>query len=820
MLTLEAQKNHPPSIKLWNLLTACNDDEKSAFYFLGQCYYSMENFDYGFIYFLSLWKENDARGKTALLQHLQNWPDAMVTHFNQKLSSMLGANSDGRNIFSGWEIRKFEKVLLDALCESENITRSLKPKTLEALIARYWSSKNFQSLHTSKEQKKYLEQAILYGLLSAKQGYAPAQRTLIDIIDKEKAYDIYYSYLMPFLEAGDEEAQVLFNEVAYASPEAFNWFDNHFRDLHQKEKVTNIQDIAITKVLREYPQFLKNKRGSNSTIGAFSPNSLKTLDYQPNKISTPNFFAGEKSNVAIFDGLTDEEKELPPKDLYMLGMQFINKNNSKAICALLRAEEGGNKNAIKKLRDYRKSKIYKDGERTNKTDSIEYSLYIEDKNRGNLAISEKKESQTVPPSVQIVKSLPVSSQGKQRRQKNNQKEKSEKNSATVPVSTSSKKTRRLQKSEPFKSSESIINQRSIENKPTATIHLESLSTPVLETPQLKQAEIKETVIREKKKNRNSTNTKLESTFLVSNKDSSLGNKHKISQLSQENDKKINKTLSSKPKLERRNSETTIKSDRKPFSMPPLRRTESSRNLTTSSSENPTSSLSISIRGDSKHKDKDTKDKNNHSQKKLKRKSASIKKTENQTQENLSIGAGSKSTISSEKSRSRSSSISNESHETSSQESKKLRRVSSRNSLTLQSEENFTNEVQETLIKCGKLPGRLEEYFPRHNKLLVTILIQKFSLGKDEQNTLEAILLGSDDKATLQISDIKNLFVKFIGFTKSIKMGGGGHEKIAGMGITLNPNIDDKPGAYSAQINQLRTSIIENIVPTLTQADMP
>jgi hypothetical protein len=778
------------------------------------------DFDCIFTYFLPLLEKDDIRAKTTLLQILKIWRNEMVTSFYKKLDSILWEQTEEDLIIKTKRIEKIEAILLDAIYEIENIFHSFKYEILDDLGVRYL--KYSEKHRDLSGEKKYLKQAIHYSLLCAIKSddlRIKARERLITIITTEDAYDIYYSFLMPFLEVGNKKAQDLFNEVAYAVPKAFERFDEHFLKLSQKGEVTKIQDIAITRILREYPQFLRNKRGGNSTIGAFSPNSLMALG-QPNKISTPSFVAGEPCIVGSYAGLTDEEEKLPPKALYMLGVKNINKNNNKAICAFLKADESGNKEASRKLTYYRTSKIYKDGETTNKPDSIEHSLYKEDKDRGNLVTFEKKESKVLSPSVEAMKSPPISSHGKQGRRKNIQKEKSESVSTAIPMPTPSKKERRLQKSKLLENLENTVNNDIVESSPPHAAHLESVSTLVLETPQLKESGNKIPVIKEPKVNKNYIDLKPEPAFLVSNKGSS-GSEHKISQSAQEKDRRIKKTLSPKPKLERRNSEATIESYRKSSSKPPLRRAESVRNLAPSTSKKPTNPANINVKTISKDKSKDMDEKNNDSQKKLKCTSWSYKKIGSQTKESSSISSDKTgSTSSSEKSRNRSSSTNNESYEISSEESKKLRRVSSRNSLMLHSEESSTNELQETLIQCGELPNDPTEYFPRHNRLLITILNSKFSLDKDEQETLKAIFLGSDDKVTLQISDIKNLFVKFKGFTKGIKKGKGGHEKILGMGITLNPNIDDKPGAYSGQIDQLRASIIKFIVPTLMRADMP
>lgn len=484
LLTLKADENHKPSKQLLNFLESIKEDKDSTYYFLGQCYYDsyLMDFDCVFTYFLPLLEKDDIRAKTALLQILKTWPNDMVTKYYKNLNSIMFMRTDDL-IINAERVEKIEAILLDALYEIEDKFHLFKYEILDYLVVRYL--KHLENYRDLSGEKKYLKQAIRYSLcvvIKSSDLRIKARERLISILTTEDAYDIYNSFLIPFLEAGGKDAQDLYNEVAYALPQARNRFDNHFSNLRKKGEVTKIQDIVITRILREYPQFLRNKTGGNSLIGAFSPNSLMPLDYQPNIISTPNSFAEETSCVGIFAGLTDEEEKLSPKALYMLGMKFMNKNNPKAICALLKAAEGGNKDAIRKLRDYRKSKAYKNGETTDKTDSIEYHLYIEDKDRGNLITFEKKESKTVSHSVQTMRSSSVSSQGKQRRQKNNQKEKSEEISAAVPVLTSSKKERKLQKSEPLKSSESIINEPNVENKPTTTLHL-SLSAPVLEAPQ-------------------------------------------------------------------------------------------------------------------------------------------------------------------------------------------------------------------------------------------------------------------------------------------------------------------------------------------------
>ena len=279
---------------------------------------------------------------------------------------------------------------------------------------------------------------------------------------------------MPFLEANDELAQDLFNDVAYASPGAFKWFDKHASNLLKSGSNPTLLK-AVDRVMNTYDR--RQKRQLGPTVSLLSSDhsvGLPTFNYPKGF----DFFAGETPIQGVCEGdLTLQEKEMSPKELYMFAMKHMGRDNDKTLNALLRAAEGKNKDATRKLNNYRKSNIYKEGDKKKKTDSIEHLLYQRDKSSRDLVTPEKKESKITSPSVQTPTSSPViSSKEKQPRPKNTQKEEGEKITIRATLtSTFSKKERRLQKSKPLDNSRNI-------DKP---IDENIVSTPVLETPQTK-----------------------------------------------------------------------------------------------------------------------------------------------------------------------------------------------------------------------------------------------------------------------------------------------------------------------------------------------
>lgn len=411
-------------------------------------------------------------------------PDA-VSHFDMKLHPEM-FNDFNINEFRGARLwRVTEGIYLDVLCKLKDITKHLNPTVLEEISARYW-----RVFCTLSKKKEYLEQAILYSLLSARNGNDPlavARGRLVTILNTNdpNVHDIYYSYMIPFLQANDELAQDLFNDVAYASPGAFKWFNEHASNLLKSGSNPTLLK-AVDRVMNTYDIFRRQKRQLGPTVSLLSSDhsvGLPTFNYPKGF----DYFAGETSIQGVCEGdLTLQEKEMSPKELYMFAMKHMGRDNDKTLNALLRAAEGKNKDATRKLNNYRKSHIYKEGDKTKKTGSIEHLLYQRDKSNRDLVTPEKKESKITSPSAQTPTSSPViSSKEKQPRPKNTQKEEGEKITIrAASTSTFSKKERRLQKGKPLDNSRNI-DKPIDENTPPSTMQSEIVSTPVLETPQTK-----------------------------------------------------------------------------------------------------------------------------------------------------------------------------------------------------------------------------------------------------------------------------------------------------------------------------------------------
>lgn len=486
-LSLAVEKSYSPAVNLLSVLNSLeslevaketlklsghfanmgfplNDKDKYCVFFT-QIYYTVKRFDDGIKYFLPLLEKNYDGTEDLLFNIFKTSPDA-VSHFDKNLDLIFLELHENKE--------KIQSTFLDVLCKLKDITNHLNPTVLEEISARYW--RVFCILDRKKE---YLEQAILYSLLSAKNGNDPlavARGRLVTILNTNdpNVHDIYYSYMIPFLQANDQQAEVLFNEIAHASPGAARWFDEYAAG---QLKIGNNPTLSET-----MNRTVMNRTGNGHL--ALRKKGTSELITFPN----PDFdyFAGETPVVAVFAGLTPQEENMSPKELYMFAMKHMGRDNDKTLNALLRAAEGKNKDAIRKINNYRKSHIYKEGDKTKKTDSIEHLLYQRDKSNRDLVTPEKKESKIASPSAQTPTSSPViSSKEKQPRPKNTQKEEDEKITIrAMSTSTSSKKERRLQKSKPLDNSRNI-DKPIDENAPPSTMQSEIVSTPVLETPQTK-----------------------------------------------------------------------------------------------------------------------------------------------------------------------------------------------------------------------------------------------------------------------------------------------------------------------------------------------
>lgn len=148
---------------------------------------------------------------------------------------------------------------------------------------------------------------------------------------------------------------------------------------------------------------------------------------------------------------------------------------------------------------------------------------------------------------------------------------------------------------------------------------------------------------------------------------------------------------------------------------------------------------------------------------------------------------------------------------------KLERRNSQKNLNGGSQEESKKTI--LLINTETFPRHSDDYSEDHLLLLASILTKKFKLGTDHQDTLEAIL-HKGRSFEISLEQIKALFSRFVGFTEDIHHGGN-HEKITGLGLTLPPNADGgKKGSYNGVINQAKDAIINRIVPTLTEDDLP
>lgn len=140
-----------------------------------------------------------------------------------------------------------------------------------------------------------------------------------------------------------------------------------------------------------------------------------------------------------------------------------------------------------------------------------------------------------------------------------------------------------------------------------------------------------------------------------------------------------------------------------------------------------------------------------------------------------------------------------------------------------SQKNLNGGVQDgseqlTLLKKGTFPLHSNDYTEKHFSLLANILVKKFDLKPEHQETLRAIL-HPERSFEASLNEIKALLSKFENFTMEIHHGGS-HEKISGLGVTLPPNADGiKKGSYSGLMEQIRKAICARIVPTLTVNDL-
>ncbi|MBA3812935.1 MAG: hypothetical protein H0X26_00350 [Alphaproteobacteria bacterium] len=182
--------------------------------------------------------------------------------YEEKFDEMKGACS---STIEGQEKRiKLETDFLEALFfldkSDKKINSQLDVRTLEALSARYWRvgyQKNDLDL-----KKKYMDQAIWCSMMSAKADCGSSYSRLCTIIDgkmdNKTKYLPYYTFLIPLVEAKDEQARALFTKVLFDSTGALSWIEKYIEKLTKSQK-SPTQLEALHNVMGSFKQEKGNK---------------------------------------------------------------------------------------------------------------------------------------------------------------------------------------------------------------------------------------------------------------------------------------------------------------------------------------------------------------------------------------------------------------------------------------------------------------------------------------------------------------------------------------------------------------------------------
>jgi len=861
--TLSAEASYAPAQKLLDLLNSfgsleitkeklksdfvsqCADfplEDKhkySAFY--AQICYLVNRFDEGFEYLSPHLREITDETPNLLLNIFEASPKA-VAHFEKKLCSPLYLDV----------CKKSQALFLDVLYQLPDLPNQLSAIDLDEISARYW---RVYSMIDKKQD--YLDQAILYSLLSAKNGKDPidvARSRLVDILKATEAYETYYSFLNPYLLDNDKNAQKLFHDVIDNCLDALSWFDQRMTS-----QLVNGEDSTHEKInellAKNYnPAKDISEESSVNIPSALAPKTYlarKTVSEIINEGKTPkNLEAAVRHlNPAILE-IAQEQKAQEAQEEYDTAIAMLDSGPHDALQRFLKSEKLGYPKAIEKLKEIRNSRGYKEPTKVDefdlgrllrsyepsasdlyrkgmwligKTDSEALDNFIKSANLGSRDAKKELEKMRKSRCYKDAAQKKTDSIEYKLYEKDKSNgnlvtpEKKESKVTSPPVQTTKQQEKKSRKGRSTRRQKSSPNEPIIAQKADRT----NITDPVQTTtsaPAVKPAH----------KERETTTT----TIIVENptisavaEDAKEKEVHVASQPPAEErpeptektqTTKVKKTLERKKlerKLSRRNSMTHIPTESNLDEEPKrreLRRTLTVTNLPSYSSAS--QGKTETIEGKTKQPKKTLSNKLSLSRfnpwkDKGKDKDKGSTTLEEMSKSKLSSGTSSNQSTSSEGGSIKS--------------SQKLNRKTSSSSLSASEESFVEKELPEnSLITKGDLPELAKDYYPRHDKKLLEILCQKFNLAEnsDERETLRIILTGGKHVFQIKTTDIEDLCSKFVGFIKESKHGGN-HRVIRGLGITLNPNANGiKEKAYWGQLEQAKEKIVRIIARTLTTDD--
>ena len=330
-LVFSSNLNHPEAQKQIQTIKSQNDSVYQLP--LSQIYYNQGNFDEGFSFLCTLLKAGNEEARSRMIEIFDKSPEA-VKHFHQsigKLEAEFVHNNPGSRCGDLIQaILPFSRPFLGALLDVKpDLAEQLDDHTQKNIGARYANA--LHGLEKGDLQKRYADQAMRYNILSAKQGNKDAQNDLLIriMIINTNGQEIFYKHLLPLLEAGDEQAQNLFNQFClqeindYRTRSIYDYFSSIASQLFKDKSNPGLLKV-LDHVIQSYESFRSQKNGG----------TLSLLNL---------------SNVALSPADTE----------YQAAMELLKESPHDALGRLREAEKLGSEEAKAKLAEIRNSQGYK-----------------------------------------------------------------------------------------------------------------------------------------------------------------------------------------------------------------------------------------------------------------------------------------------------------------------------------------------------------------------------------------------------------------------------------------------------------------------------